>query len=103
MLAVLPIRDFDRERFQRLAHESGARLTLIDKSGRVLGDSDSNPSAMENHATRPEFVMALRGQTGSDLRTSNTLGVMFMYVAVPSGDGALRRCGAVEGYQDESQ
>ncbi len=90
MLAVLPIRDFDREQFQRLAHESGARLTLIDKSGRVLGDSDSNPSAMENHATRPEFVMALRGQTGSDLRTSNTLGVMFMYVAVPSGDGALR-------------
>jgi two-component system, OmpR family, phosphate regulon sensor histidine kinase PhoR len=90
MLAVLPIRDLDRERFQRLAHESGARLTLIDKSGRVLGDSDSNPSAMENHATRPEFVAALRGQTGSDLRTSNTLGVMFMYVAVPSGDGALR-------------
>ena len=45
---------------------------------------------MENHAKRPEFVTALRGQTGSDLRTSNTLGVMFMYVAVPSGDGALR-------------
>ena len=90
MLAVLPVGDLDRERFQRLAHESGARLTLIDKSGRVLGDSDSNPSAMENHAKRPEFVTALRGQTGSDLRTSNTLGVMFMYVAVPSGDGALR-------------
>ena len=90
MLAVLPVRDLDRERFQRLAHESGARLTLIDKSGRVLGDSDSNPSAMENHATRPEFAAALRGQTGTDLRTSNTLGVMFMYVAVPSGDGAMR-------------
>jgi two-component system phosphate regulon sensor histidine kinase PhoR len=32
----------------------------------------------------------LRGQTGSDLRTSNTIGVMFMYVAVPTGSGALR-------------
>lgn len=90
MLATLSIADLDRERFQRLAHESGSRLTLIDKSGRVLGDSDSDPTVMENHAKRPEFVAALGGHTGSDLRTSNTLGVMFMYVAVPTRDGALR-------------
>ena len=45
---------------------------------------------MENHAARPEFVTALAGKTGSDLRTSNTLGVMFMYLAVPAPGGALR-------------
>lgn len=90
MLALLGVEDLDRDRFQKLAHESGARLTLIDRSGLVLNDSESDARAMENHASRPEFAAALGGKTGFDLRTSNTLGVMFMYLAVPSGNGALR-------------
>lgn len=90
MLGLLAVGNLDRAGFQRLAHESGARLTRIDRSGRVLDDSEGNPQSMENHASRPEFVSALRGHTGLDLRTSNTIGVMFMYVAVPTRDGALR-------------
>ena len=58
---------------------------------------------MENHAARPEFAAALKGKTGSDMRKSNTLGVTFMYVAVPAGDGALRARAAFEGNHNEGQ
>jgi two-component system phosphate regulon sensor histidine kinase PhoR len=55
-----------------------ARVTIIDSSGRVLADTRANPSEMENHATRPEFVSALHGQIGSSTRTSHTVGIPFL-------------------------
>ena len=48
------------------------------------------PIQMENHATRPEFVAALRGQAGSSTRISKTVGVELLYVAVPIPGGAVR-------------
>jgi two-component system phosphate regulon sensor histidine kinase PhoR len=90
MLALLPVDGLDRSGFQRLAHEAGARLTLIDKTGLVLNDSEGDPHVMQNHAARPEFIAALHGRTGFDLRKSDTIGVRFMYVAVPADEGALR-------------
>ncbi len=71
----------------------GARATLIDGSGRVLGDSEVDPtdlSALENHADHPEIAAALRQGRGSSLRQNNTLGTEILYVAtaVPElGDG----------------
>jgi two-component system phosphate regulon sensor histidine kinase PhoR len=90
MLAMLGVDRLHPDQFHQLGRQSGARLTFIDKSGRVVSESERNPSAMENHARRPEFVKALSGSTGSDVRTSNTFGVKFMYVAVPAPDGAFR-------------
>jgi two-component system, OmpR family, phosphate regulon sensor histidine kinase PhoR len=69
---------------------AGARATIIDASGRVLADSESNPSNMENHALRQEFVAALAGKTGSNERRSATLGIPFLYVAAPVSGGAVR-------------
>ena len=69
---------------------AGARATIIDASGKVLADSESNPANMENHATRKEFVAALSGKTGENERRSATLGVPFLYVAVPVSGGAVR-------------
>ena len=69
---------------------AGARVTIIDLSGKVLADSETNPASMENHATRPEFVAALSGRIGSNERRSATLGVPFLYVAVPISGGAVR-------------
>ncbi len=69
---------------------AGARATIIDASGKVLADSESNPSTMENHATRKEFVAALAGSTGSNERRSATLGIPFLYVAAPVSGGAVR-------------
>src|SRR5258705_8441840 len=47
-----------------MAHDVGARLTVIRPDGRVLIDSDAEPAKMENHATpsRPEFMAALAGR-----------------------------------------
>lgn len=69
---------------------AGARATIIDASGKVLADSETNPSSMENHARRPEFMAALSGKNGSDERPSASLGVPFLYVAAPIPGGAVR-------------
>src|SRR3981081_3564720 len=72
------------------AQAAGARATVIDASGKVLADSESNPANLENQATVQEFAAALAGKTGSDERRSSTLGVPFLYVAVPVSGGAVR-------------
>ena len=83
---------------------AGARATIIDSSGKVLADSEANPSHMENHAHRPEFVAALSGKDGSNERRSATLGIPFLYVAAPIPGGAVRLAyplSAVEAVQTE--
>jgi two-component system phosphate regulon sensor histidine kinase PhoR len=69
---------------------AGARATVIDPTGKVLADSEADPTTMENHAHRKEFVAALGGQLGVDERKSRPLGVPFLYVAAPVAGGAVR-------------
>lgn len=69
---------------------AGARATVIDASGKVLADSESDPAQMENHARRVEFAAALAGQIGENERRSATLGIPFLYVAAPISGGAVR-------------
>jgi len=69
---------------------AGARATVIDPTGKVLADSESDPGTMENHAHRREFVAALAGEVGLDERKSQSLGVPFVYVAAPVSGGAVR-------------
>jgi len=69
---------------------AGARATIIDASGTVLADSESNPATMENHATRKEFAAALAGRIGENERRSATVGIPFLYVAAPISGGAVR-------------
>jgi two-component system, OmpR family, phosphate regulon sensor histidine kinase PhoR len=94
MFATRADHEIRRASFQQLANEEAAgaraRATIIDKSGKVLADSEANPSEMENHATRPEFISALAGKPGVDTRTSHTLGIQFLYSAEPTSFGAVR-------------
>ena len=69
---------------------AGARATIIDASGKVLADSEGNPSQMENHSRRAEFAAALSGKTGENERRSATLGIPFLYIAAPISGGAVR-------------
>jgi two-component system phosphate regulon sensor histidine kinase PhoR len=72
---------------------AGARATIVDASGKVLADSESTPGALtspESQATREEFVAALAGQTGRSERPTASLGIPFLYVAVPISGGAVR-------------
>ncbi|NMC85243.1 MAG: cell wall metabolism sensor histidine kinase WalK, partial [Anaerolineaceae bacterium] len=59
------------------------RVTIILPDGLVIADNEADPATMENHANRPEVKSALSGQFGTDIRTSATLGVRYLYVAVP--------------------
>ncbi|MFH1486876.1 MAG: ATP-binding protein [Chloroflexota bacterium] len=68
---------------KRLGLQIRGRITVIDGSGVVLGDSEQNPVGMENHANRPEVLVALSNGSGSSIRYSSTLGYDMMYVAVP--------------------
>ncbi len=79
-----------REEFVRLAKRAAVRMTVIAPDGKVLADSDADPARMNNHRTRPEVAAALSGKTGSSVRISPTIGIPFLYVAIPVPAGALR-------------
>jgi two-component system, OmpR family, phosphate regulon sensor histidine kinase PhoR len=68
----------------RLGRDLGLRVTIIDTSGRVLGDTDLDGEALrsvENHADRPEVIEAMRTGTGRAVRYSRTLTEDMLYVA----------------------
>jgi len=69
---------------------AGARATIIDASGNVLADSESNPAGIQNESTSTEFAAALAGKTGMNERRSATLGIPFLFVAAPISGGAVR-------------
>lgn len=59
------------------------RVTIINKKGVVLCDSEAEAASMENHANRPEIKQALSGQRGSSTRFSATLKTSMLYLAIP--------------------
>jgi two-component system phosphate regulon sensor histidine kinase PhoR len=75
---------------KEISRLAGARITVVAPDGRVLSDSEADPRQMENHKSRPEVMPALAGSTGSSVRRSGTVGVDFLYVAVPCPQGAMR-------------
>jgi two-component system phosphate regulon sensor histidine kinase PhoR len=60
-----------------------ARITLIDLTGVVVGESEEDRLQMDNHINRPEVQSALNSGQGMRIRRSPTLGYELMYVAVP--------------------
>ncbi|MFO7996377.1 MAG: ATP-binding protein [Dehalococcoidia bacterium] len=68
---------------EKLGTDIDARVTIVALNGTVLGDSEEDPSTMENHAERPEIVDALATGVGESTRYSTTLEQRMMYVAVP--------------------
>jgi two-component system phosphate regulon sensor histidine kinase PhoR len=69
----------------------GARITVIDADGKVLGDSAEESGKMENHATRPEVLEALARGTGFSIRHSATVGYDMLYRAFLQSDGSVNR------------
>jgi two-component system phosphate regulon sensor histidine kinase PhoR len=68
---------------KKLGEQIEARVTIIAVNGTVLGDSQEDPSTMENHSTRPEVEDALESGLGESIRYSTTLHEQMMYIAVP--------------------
>jgi two-component system phosphate regulon sensor histidine kinase PhoR len=72
------------------AQAAGARATMIDVTGRVLADSEVAAATMESPVGSPEFVAALKGEVGTDVRPSRALHIPYLYVAAPVTGGAVR-------------
>jgi two-component system phosphate regulon sensor histidine kinase PhoR len=86
----IPLQDSNWQRIDSLTDFLGkkvsARITIIDNSGRVLGDSyKSGPEllAVENHLSRPEIQEALKVGIGSEVRFSQTVKMNMFYLAIP--------------------
>jgi len=80
-----------------LANVAGAalqrRVTLIDSSGVVLGDSEFDGDDLhhlQNHSTRPEVIDAQRTGLGWSMRPSASAGDDEMYLAVKHPLGTVR-------------
>ncbi len=67
-----------------LGNQTNIRFSIILPNGRVVGDSEYDPQKMENHADRPEFQKALKGESGISNRRSHTLDEPMIYVALPA-------------------
>jgi two-component system, OmpR family, phosphate regulon sensor histidine kinase PhoR len=60
-----------------------ARVTIMDASGEVMGESHENRLEMDNHIDRPEVQQASLSGRGTSMRYSRTVGANMMYVAMP--------------------
>jgi two-component system, OmpR family, phosphate regulon sensor histidine kinase PhoR len=72
-------------RVKQLAVTGGIRITLIDRNGVVIEDSDVDTASLarvENHLLRPEVQEALRTGHGVKTRRSATVKRNFLYVAL---------------------
>jgi two-component system phosphate regulon sensor histidine kinase PhoR len=72
---------------KQLADKLDLRITVIEKDGRILGDSEQQPSSMENHSDRLEIIEAIANGFGQSTRFSDTLGINMKYVAVRVDQG----------------
>jgi two-component system, OmpR family, phosphate regulon sensor histidine kinase PhoR len=93
-IRVSPLRGNSIELANDIGGALGVRVTLIDKTGKVLGDSELTPedvAIVENHGDRPEVMAALESGRGVSVRQSNTVGVPFIYVAIMLDDGNVLR------------
>lgn len=77
------------EKSQMFETLADARVTFIQKDGTVIGDSESDPTSMDNHAHREEMMQAETEGLGRTIRYSSTLGEDMIYVAVPVKQGSF--------------
>ena len=90
---------FEGERFgemdsfvKEFGKNINTRITVVDREGVVLADSDEDLKSMVNHRFRPEIATALEGEVGESLRFSNTVKEDMLYVGLP-----LERNGEITG------
>lgn len=74
--------------------ETQGRVVVVNNAGISLADTDQDTTAGRDFSTRPEIAAALRGETASGTRRSETLQQDMLFVAVPVGSGG-RVFGAV--------
>ena len=71
--------------------QENRRITVVAEDGMVLYDSVADAVTMDNHKSRPEISEALFHESGSSMRTSDTLDEWVYYYAVALKDGSILR------------
>ncbi len=71
--------------------KTGSRVTVVDSSGKVLGDSDEPSAKMENHLDRPELREADVSDIGFSIRYSKTVQKNLFYLAIAFESGEERQ------------
>ena len=61
---------------------AGARITLLDRDGKVIGESDTGTVEVGTKLDRPEVQEALAKGVGSSIRFSPTLRIDMLYTAL---------------------
>lgn len=87
-LEVIPLLDDGKPEMldafvKKFGSEINTRITVVDREGTVLADTDEDPGTMNNHKFRPEIAAALLGRKGRSVRFSNTVGADMLYVGLP--------------------
>ncbi|MCK5542330.1 MAG: PAS domain S-box protein [Desulfobacterales bacterium] len=86
-LIVTPINEKQINNLNELIKEIGSqtdtRFTVIQTTGKVIGDSGADIAKIENHKNRPEIHLALQGTKGISIRYSDTINKNMMYIALP--------------------
>ena len=67
------------------------RVTIIDKDGHVLGDSQVDILSMDNHLNRNEIINAIKTGFGEETRLSETTGIQTIYTAIKVNDSRIVR------------
>lgn len=92
-----------------LGKRTSTRITIVQPTGEVLGDTRADPRYMVNHADRPEIIEAMASGKGRSVRYSETLRQRMMYFAIPlredgqegsEPNGVLRLALPVSGIDD---
>lgn len=74
----------------KIAEATDTRVTMIDENGIVVADTEFDPRSLGPHGSRPEVYQALHGQTGVEIRYSESVGKQLVYVAEPFDNGQTK-------------
>jgi len=79
----LQIKDFKEidTKVKEIKRIIGLRVTIIDKDGVVIGESDEDKDSMDNHLNRTEVLESKYNKFGSIVRYSDTLNKDLLYVS----------------------
>lgn len=81
LIAARPALDVNGLLLRRVSHRAGARLRVVDASGRVTADSAGGSGA--RLARRREIALALSGRYGAATRLDRRRGVTMLFSALP--------------------
>jgi two-component system phosphate regulon sensor histidine kinase PhoR len=87
LVDLYPMKEI-QSRADEIARVAKARVTIIDRNGNVIGETDQDATAVGSHFDRPEIQEARVRGKGTATRYSQTLREEMKYVALPIQKGS---------------